>query len=256
MLVSEVMLQQTGAARVIEPWTRFVTRWPTPGDLAVAELAELLTEWQGLGYPRRARNLRAASREIVGRFDGVVPRGLDELLSLPGVGPYTARAVRVFAFETDDGVLDTNVGRLLARWSGRRLSGPDAQRLADELVPSGRSWDWNQTMFDLAAAVCTKKDPSCRQCPCAQWCVWEGGADGSSDPADGSAGVSRTQTRFEGSDRQLRGEILRTLATRALTMPELVSALGGDEVRVDRLTSALADEGFLVAANGVYAIAE
>jgi A/G-specific adenine glycosylase len=147
VLVSEVMAQQTQVARIIPRWEVFMERFPTPEALASAPLADLLRLWQGLGYPRRARALHDAAGRIAaaGRF----PATVEELMDLPGVGPYTARAVAAFAFGLDVGVLDTNVGRMLARLVGERLRPAAAQALADELVPEGDAWIWYQVVMDL-----------------------------------------------------------------------------------------------------------
>ncbi|EQD35037.1 HhH-GPD family protein, partial [mine drainage metagenome] len=122
ILVSEVMLQQTSTARVIDPWRRFLERFATPAALADAPLADALAAWAGLGYHRRARDLHAAAGLVVTRFAGEVPSSLEDLRSLPGVGPYTASAVASFAFHAPVAVVDTNVGRILARaWANRTL---------------------------------------------------------------------------------------------------------------------------------------
>src|SRR5205807_5970780 len=128
-----------------------------------------------LGYNRRAVNLHRASTAIVERHGGRLPASLAGLLALPGVGPYTARAVLVFAFEADYGVLDTNVARVLARGlAGRTLARAEAQSLADDLVPAGRAWAWNQALLDLGATVCTSRTPRCPACPVAGRCRWRG----------------------------------------------------------------------------------
>ena len=122
ILVAEVMLQQTQAPRVVPKWEAFLESFPTPPACADAPLGDVLRLWHGLGYPRRARNLHLAAQEIVDRHGGVVPDALDELLALPGVGAYTARAVLAFAYEQDVAVADTNIGRVLARTGGARLT--------------------------------------------------------------------------------------------------------------------------------------
>ena len=137
ILVAEVMLQQTQATRVAPRWESFLDRFPTPPGCASASLGEVLQEWHGLGYPRRARNLHLTARHIVERHAGRVPDDLASLLALPGVGPYTARAVLVFAHGQDVGVVETNIARVLARTGGQRLTPLAAQRLADSLVPTG-----------------------------------------------------------------------------------------------------------------------
>ncbi|WP_419862568.1 A/G-specific adenine glycosylase [Candidatus Poriferisodalis sp.] len=252
VLVSEVMLQQTQVDRVQPYFEAFGERWPTPQQCAAAELADVLAAWQGLGYPRRARNLWRTAAIIADLHDGHVPADLNDLLALPGVGPYTARAVQAFAFGIDTGVVDTNVGRILARWQGRRLSPREAQRVADDLVPAGESWAWNQAMMDLGAQVCTKRDPSCDRCPAQLWCAWTGGVLGSEssgrpDPADRSAGVSSRQAPFEGSDRQARGRLLAALPGGPLPTERAAEAmwLERDEARAQRLVEELIDEGLI-----------
>ena len=137
VLVAEMMLQQTQAARVIPKWHAFLAAFPTPAACAAATLGDILRLWQGLGYPRRARSLHDAATAMVERHHGRVPARLDDLLELPGVGRYTARAVRVFAFEGDDGLVETNIARVLARVAGERLTPARAQSIADDWVPSG-----------------------------------------------------------------------------------------------------------------------
>ena len=211
ILVAEVMLQQTQVARVVPKWDSFRERWPTAGDCAAAPLADVLTLWQGLGYPRRARNLHRAAATVVERHDGELPDDLDALLELPGIGPYTARAVLAFAFERDVGVVDTNIARVLARVAGRRLTARQAQTLADEAVPAGEGWMWNQVVMDLGATLC-RPTPMCHRCPLAPSCAWHVGNCADPDPAAGSAGVSTRQAPYAGSARQARGRILAALA--------------------------------------------
>ena len=249
VLVSEVMLQQTPVERVLPYFEAFTERWPTPARCAQAELAEVLAAWQGLGYPRRARNLRRAAAAIAERHDGEVPRSLDDLQALPGVGPYTARAVQTFAFGMDTGVVDTNAGRILARWTNRRLGPAEAQELADRLVPAGKGWAWNQALMDLGAEVCTKRAPGCGDCPVSQWCAWAG--SDAPDPADRSAGVSTRQARFEGSDRQARGRLLAALSTGPLPTERAAAAMGfeDDAARSQRLVAELIAESLVSTAD-------
>ncbi len=240
VLVSEVMAQQTQVARIIPRWEVFMERFPTPEALASAPLADLLRLWQGLGYPRRARALHDAAGRIAaaGRF----PATVEELMDLPGVGPYTARAVAAFAFGLDVGVLDTNVGRMLARLVGERLRPAAAQALADELVPEGDAWIWNQVVMDFGATVCTARSPGCGGCPVKRQCAWAGSAE-RSDPARGSAGVSGKQARFEGSDRQARGRLLAALVDGAVPVGVVPSVMQRDPALADRLLADLVAEG-------------
>lgn len=245
VLVSEVMLQQTQIARVIPKWIAFLERFPTPSECAAAELGDVLRLWQGLGYPRRARNLHEAARAI--HRAGVFPDTLDGLLALPGVGAYTARAVLAFAFEADEAVVDTNIARVYARVAGTRLTTTQVQALADAALPLGDSWRWNQCLMDLGATLC-RPVPQCDDCPLRATCTWQrAGGDPTSDPSIGSAGVSRRQSRFEGSERQARGRLMKALnsgSVRVVDAPKLMrhpAAL--------RLIDALCAEG-LVRADG------
>ena len=210
ILVAEIMLQQTQAARVVPRWHDFLEAHPTPAACAATPLGEVLRRWQGLGYPRRAQRLHAAARAIVDQHRGEVPDRLDALLALPGIGPYTARAVLAFAFERDVAVVDTNIARVLARAGGERLTPKRAQAAADELVPAGDGWVWNQVVMDLGATVC-RPTPACGRCPTAPTCAWAVAGRPEPDPAAGSAGVSVAQPRWEGSARQARGRVLAAL---------------------------------------------
>ena len=242
VLVSEIMLQQTQVSRVIERYHEFLERFPTASDCAVAPTSAVIELWAGLGYNRRAVNLWRAAVEVTETHDGVLPNDLAALLKLPGVGPYTARAVMAFAFEADVAVVDTNVGRLLARWSGQSLKPKQAQQMADELVPAGDGWAWNQSLFDFAVAVCTKRDPACGECPLADACAWQGHGD---DPAVTSAGVSGKQSTFEGSERQVRGRIVDALRTGPVAVSELVG-FGRDQDTasdVERIAATLIRDG-------------
>ena len=210
ILVAEVMLQQTQVPRVIPKWTSFCAAYPTPTTCAAAPLGDVLRHWQGLGYPRRARNLWEAAGVVVERHGGALPDDLDALRALPGIGPYTARAVLAFAFERDVAVVDTNIARVLARVAGERLTLRAAQSLADSFVPRRAGWAWNQMLMDLGATVC-RPTPRCAECPLAVSCAWHRAGHPAPDPAIGSAGVSTRQAPYDGSDRQRRGDVLRAL---------------------------------------------
>lgn len=189
-------------------------------ECAAAPVGDVVSEWAGLGYNRRAVNLHRAAVAIVERFSGVVPDDLAQLLELPGLGPYTARAVLAFAFEHDVAVVDTNVGRILARQRGERLTSRVAQAFADEVVPMGMGWSWNQGMLDLGALICTKRSPKCAECPTAATCRWFSQGCAGLDPAIGSAAVSKRQTKFDGSFRQGRARLLDVLRTGVEVSPE------------------------------------
>ncbi len=210
ILVAEIMLQQTQVPRVIPKWFAFRDAYPTPAACAAAPLGEVLRQWQGLGYPRRARDLWEAAGLMVDRHGGSVPDDLGALQALPGIGPYTARAVLTFAFERDVAVADTNIARVLARVVGTRLTSRRVQQVADSLVPRGAGWAWNQMLMDLGATVC-RPAPRCDGCPLAPSCAWHVAGHTAPDPAAGSAGMSTRQAPYEGSDRQARGAVLQAL---------------------------------------------
>lgn len=250
VLVSESMLQQTQVSRVVPRWHRFLERFPTPSACADAPVADVIDEWAGLGYNRRAVNLHRCAVAVRDVHGGLVPDDLPALLALPGLGPYTARAVLAFAFERDVAVVDTNVGRVLARQTGERLTPSVAQRLADDLVPVGSAWSWNQAMLDLGALVCTKRSPRCTECPVRSTCAWSSG--GGDDPAIGSAGVGKVQSTFEGSFRQGRARLLDALRLGGSIAPDQwVVACGWSErvggVRdAERAASTLVEDGLAV----------
>lgn len=246
VLVSEVMLQQTHVPRVLPRFERFVALFPTPRACAAAPLADMLVEWQGMGYPRRCKNLQLAAQMMVDHFDGEVPQTLNELLELPGVGPYTARAVLTFAFDADVAVVDTNVARVLARISGKVLNARASQEMADAWLPIGFSRDWNQVMMDFGATVCTARKAHCESCPVLAQCVWKGGVDNEMDPAKTSAFTSKPQAKFAGSDRQARGKLMKALTVSGVSQERLVAVMEiTDAERALRLAQALVNEGLV-----------
>jgi A/G-specific adenine glycosylase len=240
VLVSELMLQQTQVARVVPRYEAFVARFPRPADCAASEVGEVVRLWAGLGYNRRAVNLHRAAVMIVDEFAGVLPDDLAGLMRLPGVGPYTARAVLAFAYERDVGVVDTNAARVLARLTGRSLARAEVQALADAAVPPGHGWAWNQAMLDLGATVCTSRNPSCALCPVAVSCAWQIAGGHDPDPARGSAGVSTGQSRFEGSDRQGRGRLVDGLRREGRLGPDELSRQAGWPDDAERTAAAVA----------------
>lgn len=249
VLVSELMLQQTQVARVVPRYEAFLARFPTPAATAAAPVADVLRAWAGLGYNRRALNLHRAAVAVVDRHRGVMPATLVELVALPGVGRYTARAVLAFAYEADVGVVEVNSARVLARaGAGRPLRVAEAQALADALVPAGGGWAWNQAMLDLGATVCTKSAPRCHVCPLAACCAWA--AAGGPDPAVGSAGAGSRQSTFAGSDRQGRGRLMDALRSGPVAMAGVAAAAGwpDDPQRAQRVAETLVADGLAVAA--------
>ena len=251
VLVSEVMAQQTQVARVIPKWRQFMDEYPTPQACADAPLADLLRLWSGLGYPRRCKSLHDAAKHVVAHHNGIVPGDIDSLCALPGVGPYTARAVLAFADAHDVAVVDTNVARVLARSSGAPLTAHAAQQLADSMLPRGRSWEWNQVIMDFGAQVCTARTPQCDECVIAAQCAtrrrMKGEWRSEQDPARTTALTSKPQARFEGSDRQARGRLMRVLAERGVRRDDVAAAMQVDTLRAARLLHSLVRDGLVVA---------
>ncbi len=245
VLVAEVMLQQTQIDRVLLKWPEFLEEFPTVTSCALSPTSEVVKKWAGMGFNRRAVLLHETAKFIRDNHGGKVPSELGALLSLPGVGPYTARAILAFAFEQDEAVVDTNVGRVLARWTGQRLKPAEAQELANSSVPLGEGWAWNQAVLDLGSMVCRSKNPCCEKCPILSSCSWQGVGV---DPAKGSAGVSGTQSKFEGSDRQGRGKLVTALRKRPVKKSELAEIMGWptDSERAERVAFTVVSDGLAV----------
>ncbi|MCL2394685.1 MAG: A/G-specific adenine glycosylase [Acidimicrobiaceae bacterium] len=249
VLVSEMMLQQTQVVRVIPRYHAFLDRFPDPRTCAAATPAEVLGLWSGLGYNRRALNLHTAARTVTERHGGRLPDDLDSLMALPGVGPYTARAVLAFAYERPVGVVDTNAARVLARAvAGRSLGRAEVQRLADASVPAGQGWAYNQAVLDLGATVCRVRRPDCDGCPVRHLCAWSITGFAAADPALGTAGASGRQSRFAGSDREGRGRVVAALLAGALSAGDIAGAAGwpDDPARAERVVSGLVADGLAV----------
>jgi len=212
VLVSEVMLQQTPVARVLQPYAEWLRRWPTPAALAADSPGEAVRMWGRLGYPRRALRLHACAVALVERHGGEVPADVDALLELPGIGAYTARAIAAFAYGQRVPVVDTNVRRAVARAvSGAADAGPpsttrDLAAVQALLPPEPvRAARFSAALMELGAVICTARAPRCEQCPVSAGCAWRLAG---SPAYDGP--VKRGQ-KYEGTDRYVRGLILAVL---------------------------------------------
>ncbi len=247
VLVSEFMCQQTQVDRVVPRWLEWMARWPTPSALADASPADAIRAWDRLGYPRRARWLHAAAREIADRHADAVPSDTESLRALTGVGEYTAAAVQAFAFGMPSVVLDTNVRRVIARAvTGEALPPPSVRtrerEVAADLVAIAQAdavggAAWSQSVMELGALVCTSRAPACATCPVTDACVWVAAGRPAAD------GPRRTQARYEGSDRQARGTVLALLrdASRAVPASHVEDALADAARRQRAITSLIAD---------------
>lgn len=219
ILVSEFMLQQTPVVRVLPVWQEWMRRWPTPALLAAEPTGEAIRAWGRLGYPRRALRLHAAAVRIVEEYDGAVPGSHADLLSLPGVGGYTAAAISSFAFRIPEVVVDTNIRRVHARlFTGNALPEPSLTAAENALATSVMPTDtaaanrWNVAVMELGALVCTARSPLCTSCPVADLCAWV--RAGKPEPHYVPKGQA-----WHGTDRQVRGAIMGVLRESSVPVP-------------------------------------
>lgn len=214
VLVSESMAQQTQAARAAMYWERFMKRFPTVAVLAASTPADVLREWQGLGYDRRALALWRTARIVMAEHGGRIPSTVAELEALPGVGPYTARAVGALAFDLAVGAVDVNVRRVL----GRIVAGDPAeftrveiQHVADEAVPADRPGPWTHAVMDVGATVCRPRAPRCDECPARPWCRYAASREHRSTGTAQPRPAREAAAPFASTNRWLRGRILDRL---------------------------------------------
>ncbi len=246
------MLQQTQVDRVLPKYRAFLKRFPSMRNLAAASLGDVIREWQGLGYNSRAVRLKRIAEAVVLQFGGAMPLDLRSLRSLNGIGPYTAAALRAFAFEYDDAAVDTNVRRVVQRLT---LGTEEPQAL----VPHGRGHDWNSALMDFGAAVCTARAPKCAVCPLKTVCA--------SFPIDPSDLKRKRATAkaipFEKTTRFARGRIIDRL--RELPPGKRVSLLvlhrelelpGRSAQDFSALVEALARDGLVSVANRQVALSD
>ena len=242
ILVSEFMLQQTPVARVIAPLQLWLERWPTPQSLAASPSGEAVRAWGRLGYPRRALRLHACAVQITERFGGAVPDDVEQLLTLPGVGDYTARAVAVFAYGHRHPVVDTNVRRVLARaLDGTAEPAPPSttRDLAamEAVLPQGdvEARVTNAAIMELGALLCTARTPRCSECPIANLCTWRAAG------FPKHVGPRRkVQARYAGSDRQVRGVIMAELRNSDTPLAhDEITALWADANQLARALASL-----------------
>jgi A/G-specific adenine glycosylase len=252
VMVSEFMLQQTPVERVRVPWQQWVERWPEPAALAATPSGEAVRAWGRLGYPRRALRLHQAAEVITRRHDGRVPDDLAALLSLPGVGSYTAAAILSFAYGQRHVVLDTNVRRVLARIaSGVAYPGPATTAaevaLAETFLPRSpaRAARWAVASMELGAVVCTARSPACPICPVQSSCAWRAAGY----PA--WVGAPRRGQSYDGTDRQCRGALLGILRSTDGAVPRAELDAGWPDVaQRDRALASLVTDGLAVPTEG------
>jgi len=270
VLVSEVMLQQTQAARVTPAFDRFVRRFPTLEALAAAPLGAVLREWSGLGYNRRARDLHRIARAS----PNGLPKTVAELDALPGIGAYTAGAIAAFAFGQRVPFADTNIRRVLGRvFLGRPGTNQEAIELDARAMPKRSSDQWHHALMDLGATICKPRAPLCDACPLNADCRYARGHAGTAASllrgaaggplrrgarqreAKGTAAVRHQERRlrpaaYQDTDRRIRGAIVKALTQRDLTIRALDKQIGDE--RVGRLTEALVADGLIERAGARY----
>jgi A/G-specific adenine glycosylase len=257
IVVSEFMLQQTPVARVEPIWLSWVARWPTPSATAAAGAADVLRAWGKLGYPRRAKRLHECATVIAELYDDVVPSDVETLLTLPGIGAYTARAVACFAYQQRVPVVDTNVRRVVARavhgrpdaatsFSPRDLDDVEALLPNDADAPR-----FSVALMELGATVCTARTPRCGLCPLGA-CAWRSsGYPAATSPA-------RRVQKYAGTDRQVRGRLLDVLRGNdsPVTRAQLDVAWLTDTAQRDRALESLLVDGLVEqTADGRFALA-
>ncbi|MEV4565257.1 A/G-specific adenine glycosylase [Nonomuraea sp. NPDC049419] len=243
VLVSEIMLQQTPVVRVLPIWHEWMERWPTPKALAAEQPGEAVRHWGRLGYPRRALRLHACARAITGEHGGEVPSDHETLLSLPGIGEYTAAAVASFAYGGRHAVLDTNVRRVFARAIRGEEYPPTAtsaaeRRLAESLLPELGAPRWGVAVMELGALVCTARSPRCADCPITGLCAWR------LNGKPPHAGPARKGQTYAGTDRQCRGRLLAVLRAAHGPVPKsALDAVWDDDAQRERALDGLITDG-------------
>lgn len=206
ILVSEIMLQQTQVSRVLQKYSEFLRRFPTFQSLAHAHPADVIRAWDGMGYNNRALHLHQTAVRVTEEFNGRMPKDIDALQHLPGIGRYTANAIFCFAFQQQTAVVDTNVRRVLSRLFPRQAKSMDEWSLATWILPNDQAYEWNQALMELGGMVCTSSNPQCSVCPLQRFC--------------GSAFTVKRPKKFTSKKRQkvlpdriYRGRIISVLRT-------------------------------------------
>jgi A/G-specific adenine glycosylase len=232
ILLSELMLQQTQVNRVILYYEKWITRWSNIDALASTSLAEVLEAWMGLGYNTRAVNLHKTARKIVRTFNSDVLEGMKHYKDLPGVGKYTSQAVQIFSTNTDLVTVDTNIRRILIHEFSlpENITDKTLWELAERCLPRGRSRDWHNALMDYGALFLTAKKTGIKP--------------------------KTQQSRFEGSDRQIRAGILRSLLKEKMSLSQLEKTLGIEQMRLRQILDKMSTEKIVMKKNNSYQLNE
>jgi A/G-specific adenine glycosylase len=228
ILLSEFMLQQTQVNRVVLYYEQWTAKWPTIYALSVASLPEVLQMWMGLGYNTRAVNLHRAARKIVANYHGDVMTAVKQYKDLPGIGRYTSHAVQIFSANADLVTVDTNIRRIFIREFNlsEQVSDKEIWKLAEACLPRGKSRDWHNALMDYGALSLTAQKTGIKP--------------------------KTQQSRFEGSDRQIRAQILRYLLTKDMSISELKKNLGIEQMRLFPILEKMISEKIIVKEHKIY----
>ncbi len=242
VMVSEFMLQQTPVNRVLPIWSQWMVKWPTALDLSLAKKSEVVTAWGRLGYPRRALRLYESAGIIARDFNNQVPRALEDLRTLPGIGEYTAAAISAFAFGESALVLDVNIRRLFARViDGVEHPTPSPsqieRRLRYELIPAEGA-KWAAATMEFGALVCTSKNPVCEACPLQRRCAWR---KAGYPPTE----LIRKSQSWAGTDRQCRGTIVQALRENEKLTASALKKLWHDNSQIEKALKTLVADGLI-----------
>lgn len=253
VMVSEFMLQQTPVNRVLPKWHEWMERWPDPAALAEAKKSDVISAWGRLGYPRRALRLYESAKLISSEHGNRVPREVEVLLSLPGVGDYTAAAIAAFAYGDSTLVLDVNIRRFFARmYDG--VEHPTAslsryeRKIRAELIPQDGP-KWAAATMEFGALVCTARSPLCNQCPVKVSCAWA------------KAGFPREEVKsktqaWHGTDRKCRGTVVQALRENLKLTPSALKKLWDDDAQVEKALKTLLADGLIEATGKSYKLSD
>jgi len=246
------MLQQTPVNRVLPIWHEWIERWPTPADLAAEPKSEVIKAWGRLGYPRRAIRLHESAKAIASKHHNQVPRFREELIALPGVGDYTAAAIAAFAYGQPTLVLDINIRRFFARYfDGEQFptSAPSLveKKVRNELIPAERGEVWAAATMEFGAVICTSRSPKCESCFLSQDCAWK---------AAGFPTMEiKRQAKFEGSDRQCRGIVMKVLKEREKASKSVLAKEWPIQSQLEKALETLIADGLIETTGKSYKLA-
>ncbi len=253
VMVSEFMLQQTPVNRVLPLWSQWISKWPTPLELSLAKKSDVITAWGRLGYPRRALRLYESATIIARDHGNQVPRTIEELQALPGVGEYTAAAIAAFAYNESALVLDVNIRRFFARVIDG-IEQPTAsssmieRKLRFELIPKDGA-KWAAATMEIGALLCTSKNPKCNQCPMKRQCAWRKAGYSTSERV-------RKAQAWIGSDRHCRGTVLQALRENEKLSGVALKKLWIDGLQLEKALKTLIADGLIEVIGKSYRLAD